>query len=278
MLCQHRLCLTSTPFDQVNARLPPNIQIEKHIIRDLIKGLDEIKNKGTAANETTTTEQITTPNVALKPRDEAFDELTKQFFIAYRSLERKYLLNLDSEIEKQVRSGADGKLIYPDTYPAVSLRHHVEILLTLRGINPSTIMIKPHHDDSVSRVLTGVVLQCLVPLIESHELESYGFRLHYIVNCDLAGDGRIEGAWVFADAESLKWPLVRDLFFKWTPGRFVPARIAGAALGYPVQYPMGDTVIVKLLDDTEQRFIQKVLGKKVSYVQAFGFPVGDGSE
>lgn len=274
------------------------MQVEKFIVRDFIRGLEAIQNQGTVANEaaandapanTTTeniaTQQVTAPSVALKPRDETFEEATKQFFVAFQAWEREYLLGLDSEMNEKVRTGADGKLIDSSTtFPLAHLRHHVEVLLTLKGVNPSAVLCKSHHDDSLTNVITGVVLKCLVPLLDAFAIESYGFRLRYLPADVLTAGPRArarKGNWVLADTLSPKWPLVRDLFFKddRPAGRRVPARLVAAALGYPVDLRGGRAKCeVKLYDDTEERILKGMVEEKVCCVEALHFPCGPGGE
>jgi hypothetical protein len=269
------------------------MQIEKYIVRDFIRGLEATQNQGTAANEalanTTTeniaTQQATTPNVALKPRDETFEEATKQLFVAFQAWEREYLLGLDSEMNRKVRTGADGKLIDTSTtFPLAHLRHHVEVLLTLKGVNPSAVLCKAHHDDSLTNVLTGVVLKCLAPLLDAFAIESYGFRLRYLPADVLTAGPRARarrGNWVLADTLSPMWPLVRDLFFKddRPAGRRVPARLVAAALGHPVDLRGGPAQYeVRLYDDTEERILKSAVDEKVCCVEALHFPCGPGGE
>lgn len=312
---------------QVNDRLPPEIQVTKHQVRDFLGTLDEGSEEAeidevTAAvadigSEETEIDEITaamaninissedanptvpssskqdnTPDSpsSPKPRDENFDMVVREFFRLYRNVERNYLLSLKRQFKRQVRTGPNRRVTRPPAFPVTHLRHHIEVLLTLRGVNPATVFRKAHDNDAVARVLTGVVLQCLAPMFEISKFESYGFRLHYIAESSSLGFG---GRWVFADSESPRWPLVRDLLFKKThhlpqpgpgpgpgpaPGAGeVPVRLAGVALGFPAEYSLAETRCVEFLDATEEAFLRREMKGKVCCVEALKFPFGDGS-
>ncbi|KAF8848468.1 hypothetical protein BDZ45DRAFT_753785 [Acephala macrosclerotiorum] len=84
---------------------------------------------------------------ALIPRDATYDEVVKKAFQEYTRSEREFLLNL---------SEADAKALIPrpslwneglNLRIATQQRHHVEILLTLKGIKPCTSI--HHHLNTV---------------------------------------------------------------------------------------------------------------------------------
>ncbi|KUI53271.1 hypothetical protein VP1G_00622 [Cytospora mali] len=266
----------------VNACLPPDIKVEKHSIRDFVRGLDNTNDPGTATEEASTkdtaTEVATVPTAALKPRDGRFKEVTKSFFRDFRSAERQYLLNLDSELSKKLRSGEDGVEVLPDTYPVSHVRHYMEVLFVLKGLKPCTLFFLHHHDDSAARSLTGVVVRCLAPALERFDIESYGFTLHYIATDVLTMyQHNYNGAWVLADTESSKWSLVRDVFFKAEPERVVPEQIICSALGYPVKVHSEMECQVQFKDDDEWKVLKEILGEdKVCCVDGVEFACSEG--
>lgn len=133
------------------------MRVEKHELRDFVRSLEEPTNQ---------------PVAAPKPRDESFmTNVAEQAFIMLREAEREFLLNLDREsMTKMYNPGG-----LPKCHPVAHLRHHLQVLLALKEVQPCVPFVSP--GDTGTAVMNAMVLRCLVPVMEQLDLESCGFRL-----------------------------------------------------------------------------------------------------
>ncbi|KAK7747839.1 hypothetical protein SLS53_001088 [Cytospora paraplurivora] len=229
----------------VNGLLPSDMGLPKHLIRDYLRSNEKFANEEGA-------EKIAS---SLRPRDESFKTVVKQAFVAFREAERAYMLDETRQETAELRRTNAGVLL---NY----FRHYIEVLLTLKGVkpctlfcsNPDTMLMRSLSDSGLSaRIFTAVVCKYLVPVLERFDIESYGFKLHYIAN-DVKTDspsGRFKGSWVFADTQSPLWPQVRDIFFS-TDAEVITSESATAkALGYPVSFEGPPEYCIEFQDRTE---------------------------
>lgn len=133
------------------------MRVEKHELRDFVRSLDEPTDPS---------------NAAIKPRDESFMiNVADQAFHMLREAQREFLLNLDRDTVTKMHNPGDSS----KCHPVAHLRHHLQVLLALKGIQPCVPFVSPKETGTV--VLNEMVLRCLVPVMEQLDLESYGFRL-----------------------------------------------------------------------------------------------------
>lgn len=113
---------------------------------------------------------------------------------AFRDKERDLLLNVpagplrhdNTKTDKWWAAGAH-------------LRHHVELLLVLRGLKPCVLFCKDRLEHTPT--FSAVVADCLVPVMDRLGLWAYGFRLGF--QCR---------SWVLYDERSALLPQVRKIF------------------------------------------------------------------
>ena len=133
------------------------MQVKKHEIRDFFQSLDEAADR---------------PAAVTKPRDNAFlTNTASKVFVLLREAEREYLVNLDRESITKMHNQGDS----PKCHPVAHLRHHMQVLLVLRGFKPCVPFVSPKETGVA--VMREMVLRCLVPLIEQFDLESFVFKL-----------------------------------------------------------------------------------------------------
>lgn len=135
------------------------MRFEKHELRDFVRSLDESTDQPVAAD--------------IKRRDNEFfmENVTEQAFTALREAEREFLLNLDHDSITKMHNPSDS----PKCHPVAHLRHHLQVLLVLKGIQPCVPFVSPK--ETGTGVMDAMVLRCLMPIMEQLDLESYGFRL-----------------------------------------------------------------------------------------------------
>ncbi|KAH8675477.1 hypothetical protein BX600DRAFT_432055 [Xylariales sp. PMI_506] len=239
---------------EVKQRLPANSssQIEKKQIKEICLSLDS------------TTQEVP----AVRPRDNEYQAICKEAFHAYRSAERNYYLGLDDNAKQVLFGEYNG----PPWYAACHLRHHIEVLLTLKGVKPCTLFASPGDDVSgAAAIFNDLILKCLAPVIDRFNLMLYGFNLKYlgtdVLTSDLGHPG-FKGDWVLADTRSDKWPLVQDIFFQPQPERRFEESAVGEALGYPAR--AGDNTI-RFTDETEHQVLLREIGPDVLCVDGMEF-------
>lgn len=139
---------------------------------------------------------------------------------------------------------------------AAHLRHHLELLLVLKGVKPCVLFVK--YADSNSPLFSTVIIDCLVPIMDRFDLWSYGF-----------GISVQSREWVFYDARSPQMPLIKKAFLTHPsvkrkdpvayPEKHYPMicdHDTAQALGYPVPfngYQSGHFVTIR--DNTELRVL-----------------------
>lgn len=119
---------------------------------------------------------------------------------------------------------------------AAHLRHHVELLLVLKGVKPCVLFVK--YADENDPLFSTVVIDCLVPIMDRFDLWSYGF-----------GISIQSRNWVFYDARSPQLPLIKKAFLTHPsvkrmdrvayPEKYYPMMSdheTAQALGYPVPF------------------------------------------
>ncbi|KAH7391619.1 hypothetical protein BKA64DRAFT_725179 [Cadophora sp. MPI-SDFR-AT-0126] len=228
------------------------------------------------------------PNVgpeSLKPRDAAFDKIITEAFQEFTRLEREFMLGLS-------KADADALMPIPSIKPkdrplmiACQQRHHVEILLTLKGIKPCTAIFHPYATEIYTRLVTDV----FKPIIKKYKLKSYGFELRQIEHATMIDMGRPQpnmfwrGGWIFGDVLSPLWRDIQSIFF--TP---TETHIAGAEhdtyqdklckiLGYPVPgYPRQTNMNqLRYMDETECAELARSSGKNEDEIGVIGFEYED---
>lgn len=242
---------------------------------------DKTEDKTEGKTEGAATEPATPQTTALKPRDETFMEVTKQVVIAFRDAEREYLKNLDKEIVAKICESPDGNPDGAVGMHMAHLRHYLHVLLTLKGLKPATLFFVGHHSFCATQAINGVVIKCLVPLLERYDIESYGFKLHYSpgFHRNETGEG-FWGAWVLADVKSPEWPQVNSTFFnrRQDVSADVLGMNLGPLLGYPVRHELVMDNLVMFLDETERDHLNATLPGHYPYVCALSFLCGQGRE
>lgn len=135
---------------------------------------------------------------------------------------------------------------------AAHLRHHLELLLVLRGVKPCVLFLKYDHDNDP--FFSTVVMDCLIPIMDRLDLWSYGFG----ISCE-------SGIWVFYDARSPELTLVKKAFLtsdcvkNMNPEAYpdrdypgTPDHETAQALGYPVPFDDWQSgLFVAIQDATE---------------------------
>ncbi|KAI2620875.1 hypothetical protein GGS26DRAFT_294490 [Hypomontagnella submonticulosa] len=234
---------------EIRAVLPESMAPAKKTVKEICQQIDG-------------EDQLGTQN---RTRDDNFSTRIRAAFEMFRDAERAYLLASDG---RTIKSDA------PAWYAASQLRHYFEVLLTLKGKKPCTLVAMASHEGSV--MLNGMVLQCLAPMIQQFELESYAFTLRYLAHDVLTSQPAhpgFKGSWIFADQQSQKWNEVQDIFLMPHPGRRNPEVNIGAALGYPAVPGYGT---VWYIDDTETSELQRITGDEVDKVIGMEFFNGQG--
>ncbi|KAI4860364.1 hypothetical protein F4820DRAFT_110632 [Hypoxylon rubiginosum] len=238
---------------QIKAFLPEDMVVEKKTVREVYQGLDDQHQ----------------PATQIRARDDNFHSRIKAAFEMFRDAERAYLLAFDNEKVRSITKDPDA----PGWYAASQLRHYFEIFLTLKGKKPCTLA----GMNAGEELINGMVLQCLAPMMEQFELESYGFTLRYLAHDVLTeqlGHPGFKNSWIFADKQSEKWNSVEDIFLLPHPGQRNREDAIGAALGYPL--PGGETT-VWLIDETETSELQRITGEEVDEVIGMEFFCIDGN-
>lgn len=139
------------------------MRVEKHELRDFVRSLEEPNDSPAAAAAAA---------AAIKPRGESFtDDVASRAFLNLREAEREFLLNLDHESVTKMHNPGDS----PKCHPVAHMRHHLQVLLLLKGIQPCVMFVSPKETGTV--VQNQMIFRCLLPVMEELELESYGFRL-----------------------------------------------------------------------------------------------------
>ncbi|KAK0118378.1 hypothetical protein ONS95_012667 [Cadophora gregata] len=222
----------------------------------------------------------------LKPRDAAFDEMLKEAFQELTRFEREFYLGL-SKADAKVLMPVPG--INPKDMPfmiASSQRHYVEILLTLKGIKPCTVIFHPY----ATEIYTRLVNEVLKPVIKKYKLKTYGFELRQVDHATMIEMGRPEpdmfwrGGWIFADILSPLWRDIQGIFFTPTEIHIFSEECdiyqdkLCKVFGYPVRgFPRQEEGInrVQYMDETECGELAKVGGKSEDEVEVIGFEYED---
>ncbi|KAI0378567.1 hypothetical protein F5Y04DRAFT_261714 [Hypomontagnella monticulosa] len=224
---------------EIQAILPESMKPEKKTIKEIRQYLD---------NE----EQPTTPT---KARGNEFNRRIQAAFEMFRDAERDYLLGLGRTTVRSALRNPRAQSWSAASY----LRHYFEILLTLKNMKPCTLICMGTGPQG-SIMMNGMVLQCLAPMMQRFELESYGFTLRYLAHDVLTeqlGHSGFKGSWIFADKQSEAWSKVEDIFLLPHPGRRTPEDTIGSALGYPLP---GGNATISLIDGTETSELRAITG------------------
>ncbi|XXH02114.1 hypothetical protein Hte_008482 [Hypoxylon texense] len=232
---------------QVKAVLPEDMEVQKKTVREVCQYLDD-ENQ---------------PATQIRARDDSFHSHIKEAFEMFRDAERAYLLALGENTVRSITKNPDA----PGWFAASQLRHYFEILLTLKGMKPCTLVTMNNGEE----VMNGMVLQCLAPMMERFDLESYGFTLRYLAHDVLTEQPLhpgFKGGWIFANKQSEKWSKVEDIFLLPHPGRRNRENAVGSALGYPL--PDGGMTVL-LIDDTETSQLEQITGEDVDEVIGMEF-------
>ncbi|KAH7314317.1 hypothetical protein BKA65DRAFT_516582 [Rhexocercosporidium sp. MPI-PUGE-AT-0058] len=248
---------------------------------------------------------------SLKPRDAIFDEIVKEAFQELKRrpcstthiIARKKCIRSKSElinlnlVEREFLislSHCDAKALIPipginskelPLKVAVSQRHYVEILLTLKGFKSCTAMFHPE----ANHIFTRLINEVFKPIIKKHKLKSYGFDLRQIGHATMIDVGRTQldmfwrGGWVFADITSPLWPDIQSLFCSATQLNISRAEHNGyqdklcKVLGYPIPgYPKQEKFNrVCYMDETECGEFARLTGKSEDEIQVVGFEYDD---
>ncbi|KAI2627723.1 hypothetical protein GGR54DRAFT_590223 [Hypoxylon sp. NC1633] len=227
---------------EVSALLPESMAPEKNKIKDICQHLDAQDQPGTQ----------------LRTRNNGFDARVRAAIEMFRDAERAYMLALDNKTKRTIRIASRAPS-HPSWYAASQLRHYFEVLLTLKGKKPCTLMTMNGGRENAA-MINGIMFQCLAPMMEQFELESFGFTLHYLAHDVLTEQvlhPGFKGAWIFADTQAEKWSQVEDIFLLPHPGRRNPDDAIGAALAYPV--PGGDATVL-YIDSTETSELKRITG------------------
>ncbi|KAJ0124790.1 hypothetical protein J7T55_006131 [Diaporthe amygdali] len=246
---------------EVNDLLPPKMKVEKHELRDFVRILDNPSN---------------TPVTITRPRDESFPaNIVNQAFSVYRDAERQFLLDLEHDTVRNLYPQGPE----PKCHAVAHLRHHVELLLTLKGMKPCVPFVSPKPTGIAT--MDSMVLRCLVPLMEQFDLESYGFKLYYIatnIRTTTQQFRGFKGSWVFADLRSVAWPLVRDIFVTpRDPVHRLPESLLCRAMGMPVHNDrLINRVVIK--DHTEYELLQSAFDQDTCQVGVVDIFCDDGNK
>ncbi|KAG8156950.1 hypothetical protein KVR01_013172 [Diaporthe batatas] len=240
----------------VNDELDPSHQLDAPTVEAIFLNL----------NESPLTDRPAT-SVGEKKRDDShFDRVVEEAFKAFRDQERDIVLNAPRGcVASNPVAGFEElpALHRSDNCPegqfwagAAHLRHHIEILLTLKGVKPCVMFYR--FVGGNKRLFSSVVIDCLVPIMNRFDLWSYGFRISFKSGC-----------WVFYDARFQKMPLITKVFLthetvmqadpdtydpQYYPG--VPDSLCAEVLGYPVpfeDFQKGYSVIFR--DTTEMEVL-----------------------
>ncbi|KAI1331460.1 hypothetical protein F5Y16DRAFT_360008 [Xylariaceae sp. FL0255] len=241
---------------QVNERLPE----EQHIPKKRVKEIGEAITADPLSPGFTTSSPVSIS----KGRDDEYQRVVvKNAFENFRDSERDYFLSLTQEQLNILNPNT------PSWVPAAHMRHHIEILLTLSGIKPCTLI--SYGGEESHAIFNALVIKCLGPVFETYDLASYGFKLKYLatdVHTNVQGHPGFGGGWVFADTRSDKWLLVKSIFFDASPEQIHDDTSIGNALGYPVRSGM-NTVTFK--DRTEVALLATATGQEVCCVDGLEF-------
>ncbi len=242
---------------------------------------------------------MSTSSTAHKARDTSYDQIVKSAFQEFTRLEREFLLALPPSDCKAL--GVDGDRA--NIQVASHMRHHVEFLLTLKGIKPCMIIY--HGRDTV--VFTRLVHQVLKPLVDKYNLEEYGFTLRQVPNLTLMEMGRpqpdkfFKDGWLFADTLALSsnswtptsvtgntslWPEMQNVFLASTTILVTHQEfneyqnLIGKLLGYPVRLPRkSDENEILYMDETERHALIRETGdENICCVPGFQYFDDKGTE
>lgn len=195
-----------------------------------------------------------------KPRDAQFQGILKEAYDDFVDRERHFLLNLSPT---QLHQLDEGRISDP-LYPACHLRHHVEILLTLKAIKPCTLI--SHYN--AQKIFTQMTQECLKPVIKKYNLVDYGFHLQQITHPMPTTVHRgFKDGWIFADRRSQSWPDVKQLFLIPQSRKADEGKI-GKALGYPLLMGTGQRTVT-YTDATEREILGTLTGKQIRSVPGF---------
>ncbi|KUJ17664.1 uncharacterized protein LY89DRAFT_684644 [Mollisia scopiformis] len=124
------------------------------------------------------------------PRGDNFKSIVKDAFNDFKVRERNFFLALS---RSQCLKFGDN----PDPmYATCHMRHHIEILLTLKEVK--TCALIAHY--TARDIVTEMVEQCLKPVMQAYKLSRYGFQLHQITHpMHTTAHSGFQNAWVFAD-------------------------------------------------------------------------------
>ena len=158
---------------------------------------------------------------------------------------------------------------------AANNKHAIEILLTLKGLKPCTLLV---HGGSPT-FNTTMVNACLRPVFDTYNLATYGFTLLQITHAGpTTAHWGFENAWLLADTRSPMWGEVQAAMV--TPrsltDKMSELRI-GRALGYPVS-GQGHQETVVYMDEREREDLSKLVGEEVESVIALEFFCPEGNE
>lgn len=220
------------------------------------------------------------PAIPELPRNDKFNDILTSAVHEFIHLERDFFLSL-SPTECHTLNPK-----FPEPiFAASQLRHYVEILLTLKGITPSTLI--GHSTEKGSAIFTRMVESCFKPVFKKYKLSHYGFSLiPFDHKISMGGNQRMMGGYVFADLRSEKWNLVEFFLLSTAeiraivePANYGPgspyqegiANSVGYPLQWPDQFPNKKLGQVSYLEETECKILRENTGKDVDCVTGLEF-------
>ncbi|KAF2682934.1 hypothetical protein K458DRAFT_48335 [Lentithecium fluviatile CBS 122367] len=194
-----------------------------------------------------------------RPRDLNFThDIVPTAYKAFTRVERHYFLNLPLST-KRVFCDDEVKLSQVSWWPAAHCRFYFKFLLVLKELKPCVLFA--HYELEGVQACAQLVERCLNPILQTYDLEEYGFVLRKIEHAVPTEVHRgFEGGWIFADTRSPKWPLVQSVFLTPHPGERQKEFDVAHALGYPVLRP-GNEGTMRLKDVTEAEALRRATGK-----------------
>lgn len=149
------------------------------------------------------------PEPSLSRDNDAYHSVVAAAFREFSNLERNYLLNLSDNDARLITipQGQPSPHISFQELAASICRHHVEFLLTLKGINPC--MGVWSHSNEAHHVIIGLLLKCLVPVVKRYELHKYGFELRDASLLEPSKDpfpSSLQSGCIFVDKNSSLFP------------------------------------------------------------------------
>lgn len=122
------------------------------------------------------------------------------------------------------------------------------------------MIVHPYVYGKYQSVMNKMTKDCLAPLMSKYNLKEYGFVLQQITHPMPTEKGPgFQGAWIFADMRSAKWPDVNNIFLIPHPGQKADEREMGKALGYPINRCINWKNTMALKDHTEKELLKAIV-------------------